>query len=72
MILADAVSIDDSLAGIAGLAQQYASSGIGYIWQAQRTILEARYAIAAMFALQIYEWIAGCVLQSRMLEKDVL
>ncbi|KJA28256.1 hypothetical protein HYPSUDRAFT_34642 [Hypholoma sublateritium FD-334 SS-4] len=53
------VTIEEALSGIAALAHQYATSDVSYIWQAEGTILEARYAIAAIFGLQVYEWISG-------------
>lgn len=37
--------------------------GLDDLYTAKRSIMEARYAIAAMFCLQIYEWTAGSVLQ---------
>ena len=58
------VTIEEALSGIAALAHQYATSDVSYIWQAEGTILEARYAIAAIFGLQVYEWISGYVSKS--------
>jgi len=50
------------------------------IWM-NETIEEARYAIAAMFTLLLYEWVVGCVsqlshhivvlMERRRLEKEV-
>lgn len=58
------MTFEEALSGIAALAHQYATSDVSYIWQAEGTILEARYAIAAIFGLQVYEWISGCVAKS--------
>lgn len=38
--------------------------GLQDLYTAKRTINEARYAIIAMLCLQIYEWVAGCVVSS--------
>ncbi|KAF8902425.1 hypothetical protein CPB84DRAFT_1776053 [Gymnopilus junonius] len=43
--------------------------GLDDLYTVKRSITEARYAIAAMFCLQIYEWTAGMEMEFKMIHK---
>lgn len=43
------------------VAAKYSNYNINDLWMARQIIMDTRYAIAAMLALQIYEWIDRCV-----------
>ncbi|KAF8972755.1 hypothetical protein BDZ97DRAFT_1782509 [Flammula alnicola] len=66
----DASTIDSS--DLAGLLAQYAGYTIEDLYSAKRSIDEARYAIAAMLALQIYELIAGMQKEIRLIHRGTL
>ena len=55
MLLSAIDGIDWSTLG--DIADKYASYDINDLWSTRRAIENARYAIAAMLALQVYEWI---------------
>ncbi|KAF8964932.1 hypothetical protein BDZ97DRAFT_1814058 [Flammula alnicola] len=54
---------------LAGLSAQYQGYTIEDLYSAKRSIDEARYAIAAMLALQIYELIAGMQKEIRVIHR---
>ncbi|KAF9479546.1 hypothetical protein BDN70DRAFT_878606 [Pholiota conissans] len=67
MLLSAIDGIDWSTLG--DIADKYASYDINDLWMARRAIEDARYAIAAMLALQVYEWIYSIEQEVRLIHR---